>query len=838
MRRKFFLLLILVALGIISCKTDDSDSENVLQKFLLIFDSENVLQKFSVTFDSDGGSKVKGQVIESGKTATKPENPTKDGYDFEVWVLGDSPFDFSTPIISDITLKAKWTKHSSTTLPEEQKQFFTVTFDTNGGSEVTSQIVEINKTATKPEDPKKTGYTFIDWYKDDTPFDFTKTITSGITITAKWKPNKYTIIFDKTNGSGQDMQELTLFYDEEKSLPDNTYEAPIGMIFAGWATDNVSSSLSYLDKQKVKNLTSENNSIITLYAVWIEKDAHSIRYWNINFTGETIDNSENPTIYLESQNVQLKNVERTGYSFGGWFTDSNYSDNSKITGWSAGEKTSDLLLFAKWTPINYTITYEGLEGAENPNPATYTIEDKWALRSLSRTGYSFKGWKKGNKKITNISETGGGNITLTAEWELASYGISYNLTTPNGVEHIWGGGSFTIEQDVVLEGNPAQEPYFIEYDRLLYGYNFLGWYENSSYTGSPISGWTKGQKTSSVILYGKFEAKTCSISFDSCGGNNNIENQTATFNTSYVIKPEDPVYNDYTFMGWYYDIEKTKPFDFSKKFMDTENITLYGKWGMFVYVEGATVEKNLPISTNKESWFTGGGTITIPSLYVSDHETTQAEYTKYCKYSGKKPSEDSYKPVSYVSWYDAIIYCNLRSIAEGLTPVYIYEPDYYTPATWTRNPLEWPFIIGDDESKYCGTNDGLRTNIVADITANGYRLPTEVEWEYIAREGCSLSTYKYSGSNNLSEVGCDSIYYGKCKKPNSLGVYDMSGNIKELCWASHKGSGSSCFTENNYAAIHSGVEIGGTLDAFYREWEKPYEISESVGFRVVRNASE
>ena len=49
------------------------------------------------------------------------------------------------------------------------------------------------------------------------------------------------------------------------------------------------------------NLTSENNSIITLYAVWIEKDAHSISYWNINFTGETIDNSENPTIYLESQ---------------------------------------------------------------------------------------------------------------------------------------------------------------------------------------------------------------------------------------------------------------------------------------------------------------------------------------------------------------------------------------------------------------------------------------------------------------------------------------------------------------------------------------------------------
>ena len=71
MRRKFFLLLIFVAFGIVSCKTDN-------------LDSENILQKFSVTFDSDGGSKVKGQVIESGKTATKPENPTKEDHDIEV----------------------------------------------------------------------------------------------------------------------------------------------------------------------------------------------------------------------------------------------------------------------------------------------------------------------------------------------------------------------------------------------------------------------------------------------------------------------------------------------------------------------------------------------------------------------------------------------------------------------------------------------------------------------------------------------------------------------------------------------------------------------------------
>ena len=74
-------------------------------------------------------------------------------------------------------------------------------------------------------------------------------------------------------------------------------------------------------------------------------------------------------------------------------------------------------------------------------------------------------------------------------------------------------------------------------------------------------------------------------------------------------------------MGWYYDIEGTEPFNFSKKFMDSKNITLYAKWGMFVFVEGANVEKNLTETQemsgephNKGSCFTGGGSISINSL--------------------------------------------------------------------------------------------------------------------------------------------------------------------------------------------------------------------------------
>ena len=633
------------------------------------------------------------------------------------------------------------------------------------------------------------------------------------------------------------MQELTLFYDEEKSLPDNTYEAPIGMIFAGWATDNVSSSLSYLDKQKVKNLTSENNSIITLYAVWIEKDAHSISYWNINFTGETIDNSENSTIYLESQNVQLKNIERTGYSFGGWFTDSNYSDNSKITGWSAGEKTSDLLLFAKWTPINYTITYEGLEGAENPNPATYTIEDKWALRSLSRTGYSFKGWKKGNKKITNISETGGGNITLTAEWEILQYDLYYVLEKYDTKYT-----QYNVEQDIIL-----MTPNKI-------GYDFAGWFETSDFSGTSISGWTKGEKTGRIFVYAKWEPKTYTIHFNSCGGTT-VSPQVISYN-SVASEPETPVYNDKNFMGWYFDSEKTnicdfsKPFVFPESFEDNENVTLYAKWGKFVHVEGAALSTWWEWNKYNEKYYLHTcDTFTIPNLYVSDHEITQLEYTKYCSYSGttndKKPTVDPYKPVTFVTWNDAIVYCNLRSIAEGLTPAYSLDGK--------TNPAEWTRIGGNAEAKYCGSsNDYSWKGIICDFTANGYRLPTKKEWEYIAREGSALSSYIYSGSNNIDDVGwykensSNTVHYGKCKASNTLGIYDMSGNVEEWCWERYE----DVIYGNN--TIYSAQVMGG---CYSDSKERPsnrtsfLEISpskgaerqsrlDSIGFRVVRTATE
>jgi len=255
-----------------------------------------------------------------------------------------------------------------------------------------------------------------------------------------------------------------------------------------------------------------------------------------------------------------------------------------------------------------------------------------------------------------------------------------------------------------------------------------------------------------------------------------------------------------------------------------------GNLGDLVLVKGGTF-------TNIKSNLYRKG-ITISNFYLGKYEVTQKEWVGVM---GSNPSQfkGDNLPVEQVSWYDCVEYCNKRSIKEGLEPYYNIDKNKKDP---------------DNESE----TDTVKWTVTINPGANGYRLPTEVEWEYAASGGQLSKSYIYSGSNDVNQVAWywqnsgDKFLTGFWnyttieenhdktkpvgeKAPNELGIYDMSGNVREWCWdwfgdslVNNKGSDR---------ALRGGGWLGSDYccASSYRESNAADTKYDDSGLRVCRN---
>lgn len=438
----------------------------------------------------------------------------------------------------------------------------TYTINPNGGtwnksSDKTTGTMNVNSTKSIAE-PTRTGYTFAGWTvthkasgtektngyqpvtndiegKFDSAANEYSSGNMNVTLKAKWTANTYTVSYKGNGNTEGSTTASTHTYDVAKNLTANGFKRT-GYSFSGWNTKSDGSGTAYANKASVKNLSSSSGATVKLYAQWSAK-SYTLTY---NGNGGTTPTAK--TALYDSKWGTLSTSTRTGYVFAGWYDAASGGTQITANTVCAGNKT----VYAHWTPITYTIAYNGngnTGGSTIASTHTYDVSSNLTTNGFTKAGYVFAGWNtkadgsgtnySNNSSVKNLTSAAGTTITLYAKWTADAYILTYdgNGGTSPSVKT----GQYNSKWGTLATSTRT-------------GYVFEGWWDAVS-GGTQITADTICM--GSMTVYAHWTPIKYTIVYDGNGSiSGSMTNSVCEYDKSQTLSANGFVRNGYTFVGW------------------------------------------------------------------------------------------------------------------------------------------------------------------------------------------------------------------------------------------------------------------------------------------------
>lgn len=500
---------------------------------------------YTATFDANGGSTPNPKTIKKkyGEALGTLPTTSRTGYTFQGWYTartGGTKISTTTKMPSNnVTYYAQWK-------PITYKVHYNGNGSTANNPGSVAQMddsvhtYDVKKALSKNQ-YEKIGWDFVGWntkadgsgtsYKDGQEVvNLASKQDAVVQLYAQWEPSTFRVVFDPNGG-----ETPTPFSEKEGEQNKPIGEMPTtkrkGYTFLGWFDSKNA------DAKKVDENTIIRNKLTTVYAHW-ELNSYSITY---DYDGGTP--VSNPTSYnVDTNTFTLKNPTRTGYRFDGW-TGSNGTTPQKTVTIQKGT-TGDLSYTANWTPVFYTIEYNG-NGATGGSTAssshTYDKPKQLTKNGFTNSNHVFVQWNtkrdgsgvayRDQEVVENLTTTNGATVILYAIWEQKEVTLTFDPT----------GGS---EVPPIIRFAGDKMGTLPETERK--GYTFLGWYTERT-------GGTKLSSSSTVpaqnrTYYAHWETIDYSITYDLNGGK--VSGNPDSYTVESTITLKNPTKTGHTFLGW------------------------------------------------------------------------------------------------------------------------------------------------------------------------------------------------------------------------------------------------------------------------------------------------